>query len=215
MSDRGILYVVSGPSGVGKSSISRKVIETVPDLRLSISCTTRPPRSGEEHGREYWFLSQEEFRRMMEESAFAECAEVYGYLYGTPWKELSGGDNPKHDIILDIDVQGARQVMNNLDDAISVFVMPPSLKILKARLRGRGTDSPDIVERRLQQAQEEMQHYHEYDYTIFNSSLEKAAKEFASIVMAERARTKRVDPAQLQQIGLPRINELEQPTITS
>ena len=214
MSDRGILFVVSGPSGVGKSSISRKVIETVSDLRLSISCTTRSPRSGEVNGREYSFLSEQEFRRMIEEEAFAEWAEVYGYLYGTPWEELIGGKKPKHDIILDIDVQGARQVMRNLDDAISVFVMPPSLEILKARLRGRGTDSPDIVERRFQQAQEEMQHYLEYDYTILNGRLEKAATEFSSIVMAERRRTKRVDPAWLQKIGLLRTDELEQPTIT-
>ena len=91
MADGGILYVVSGPSGVGKSSISRKVIETIPDLRLSISCTTRPPRPGEEHGREYWFVSEDEFRRMKDEEAFAEWAEVYGCLYGTPWKELRGG----------------------------------------------------------------------------------------------------------------------------
>jgi len=127
---------------------------------------------------------------------------------------LNGERTPKHDIILDIDVQGARQVIQNLDDAISVFVMPPSLDILKARLRGRGTDSPDIVERRFQQAQEEMQHFHEYDYTILNGSLEKAAKEFTSIVMAERTRTKRVDPAMLQQIGLHSTDDLEQPTIT-
>ena len=214
MSERGILYVVSGPSGVGKSSISRRVIETISDLRLSISCTTRSPRFGEEHGREYWFVSKEEFRRMIEEKAFAEWAEVYGYLYGTPWKELVVGTKPKPDIILDIDVQGARQVMHNLDDAVSVFVMPPSLEILKARLRGRGTDSPATVDRRFQQAQEEMQHYHEYDYTIFNGTLEKAATEFSSIVMAERTRTKRMDPAWLQQVGLLRTEELEQPTIT-
>lgn len=214
MSEHGILFVVSGPSGVGKSSISRKVIETVPDLRLSISCTTRPPRTGEQHGREYRFMAEEEFRRMIEQEAFAEWAEVYGFLYGTPWTELMEGRKEKSDIILDIDVQGARQVMHNLDDVISVFVMPPSLDILKDRLRGRGTDSPDIVERRFQQAQEEMQHYHEYDYTILNGRLEKAAKEFASIVMAERSRTKRVDPAWLQQIGLLRTDELEQPTIT-
>ena len=214
MSDRGILYVVSGPSGVGKSSISRKVIETVPDLRLSVSCTTRSPRPGEEHGREYWFVSHDEFRRMIDQQAFAEWAEVYGFLYGTPWKELNGGNDPKHDIILDIDVQGARQVMQNLDDAISVFVMPPSLDILKSRLRGRGTDRADIVERRFKQAQEEMQHYDEYDYTILNGSLDHAAKEFASIVLAERRRTKRVDPGWLQQIGLLKTDELEQPTIT-
>jgi len=214
MSDHGILFVVSGPSGVGKSSISHKAIGTVPDLRLSISCTTRSPRPGEEHGREYWFVHEGEFRRMIEQEAFAEWAEVYGYLYGTPWKELIEGRKQQHDIILDIDVQGARQIMHNLDDAISVFVMPPSLDILKSRLRGRGTDSSDIVERRFQQAQEEMQHYHEYDYTILNGSLENAANEFASIVMAERTRTKRVDPAWLQQIGLHRTDELEQPTIT-
>jgi len=214
MSEHGILFVVSGPSGVGKSSISRKVIETVPDLRLSISCTTRSPRPGEEHGREYCFVTEAEFRRMIEQEAFAEWAEVFGNLYGTPWKELIEGKEQKNDIILDIDVQGARQVMHNLDDAVSVFVMPPSLDILKARLRGRGTDSPDIVDRRFQQAQEEMQHYNKYGYTILNESLEKAAKDFAAVVMAERTRTKRVDSAWLQQIGLLKTDELEQPTST-
>lgn len=139
---------------------------------------------------------------MIEEKAFAEWAEVYGCLYGTPWKELTGEKKPKDDIILDIDVQGARKVMQNLNDAISVFVMPPSLEILKARLRGRGTDTPDIVERRFQQAQEEMRHYREYDYTILNGKLATAAKEFTSIVIAERTRTKRVDPSLLKKLGL-------------
>ena len=214
MSDHGILFVVSGPSGVGKSSLSRKVIETVPDLRLSISCTTRSPRPGEEHGREYCFVTEAEFRRMIEQEAFAEWAEVFGHFYGTPWKELIQEKPQKNDIILDIDVQGARQVIHNLDDAVSVFVMPPSLDTLKARLRGRGTDSPEIVDRRFQKAQEEMLSYQKYGYTILNESLEKAAKDFASIVIAERTRTKRVDSAWLQQIGLLKTDELEQPTIT-
>ena len=133
---------------------------------------------------------------------------------GPPGKNCEEGGKLARDTILDIDVQGARQVMENLDDAISVFVMPPSLEILKARLRGRGTDSPETVERRFQQAQEEMQHYQEYHFTILNGTLEEAAKEFSAIVMAERTRTKRVNPAWLQQFGIHKPDELEQQTIT-
>ena len=213
MSHTGILFVVSGPSGVGKSSISEKVISAVPDIRLSISCTTRSPRPGEENGREYRFVTEDEFRRMIDQKEFAEWAEVYGHLYGTPWQELTQKRKQGQDIILDIDVQGARQVIQNLNDAVSVFVMPPSLEILKTRLRGRGTDSPEIVERRFQKAQEEMKSYFEYDYTMSNGNLDQAVKEFVSIVLAERVRTKHVDQNWLQQNGLLKIEELEHPSM--
>ena len=215
MSDRGKLFVVSGPSGVGKSSICQEAIQAIQDLRLSISYTTRAPRPGETHGREYWFVSEEEFHSMVKQQAFAEWANVYGSFYGTPWKEIQGERKLQHDIILDIDVQGAKQVMRNLSDAITVFVMPPSLEKLKKRLSGRGTDTPDTVEHRFKQAQKEMKQYHRYHYTIVNGILDEAVQAFISIVRAERNRTKHVDPAWLQQIGLVDTEDMERASMTS
>ena len=215
MSHKGILFVVSGPSGVGKSSISKKVINTVSEICLSISCTTRSPRPGEEQGRDYRFVTEVDFRRMIEQEDFAEWAEVYGHLYGTPWDELTQKRAQGQDIILDIDVQGARHVMQRLDDAVSVFVMPPSLDTLKARLQSRGTDSHAVVERRFQQAQEEMKNYDAYDYTISNGNLEQAVNEFVSIVHAERVRTRRMDHTWLQKNGLLNEEELEHPSMST
>ena len=141
-------------------------------------------------------MTDGEFHRMIDQKEFAEWAEVYGHLYGTPWQELTQKRKPGQDVILDIDVQGARQVIRNLNDAVSVFVMPPSLEVLKDRLRGRGTDSPEVVERRFQQAQEEMKSYHEYDYTVSNGNLDQAVKEFLSIVLLlnEFARSRSIRP---------------------
>ena len=184
-------------------------------IRLSVSCTTRPPRSGEEDGREYRFVAQDEFRRMIDKEEFAEWAEVYGHLYGTPWSEVTQTKEQGKDVILDIDVQGARQVIHRLDELVSVFIMPPSLKVLKARLRGRGTDSQEVVERRFKNAQEEMKHYSGYDYAISNGDLDQAVKEFVSIVLAERVRTSRMDQAWLQQNGLLKVEELEHPSMTT
>jgi guanylate kinase len=190
-----LLFVVSGPSGVGKSTLCRHILKNVPDIRLSVSYTTRKPRSGEMDGKEYRFISEDEFRAKISEHAFAEFAEVYGRLYGTPWKELEQDSGSNTDVLLDIDVQGARQVMKTLQKAVTVFILPPSLEVLRARLVDRGTDSADEQSRRFQKAQDEMRSYTEYQYTIRNETLDQAIEELQSVIVAERVRTAHVDPA--------------------
>ncbi|WP_447964591.1 guanylate kinase [Nitrospira sp. Ecomares 2.1] len=188
-----MLFVVSGPSGVGKSTLCRHILKTIPDIRLSVSYTTRKPRSGETDGKEYRFISETEFHAKISEHAFAEYAEVYGRLYGTPWKELEQESGSNTDILLDIDVQGARQVMENLQKAVTVFILPPSLEVLRTRLVERATDTSDEQERRFQKSQEEMRSYSEYQYTIRNETLEQAIEELQAVIMAERVRTTHVD----------------------
>ncbi len=192
-----ILFVVSGPSGVGKSTLCRHILQDIPDIRLSVSYTTRPPRSGEADGREYRFISDEEFRTKIEEHAFAEWAEVYNRLYGTPWNELKQEPGVHTDILLDIDVQGARQVMKTLQKAVTIFILPPSLEILHSRLVERGTDSSEEQERRFQKSQDEMKSYIEYHYTIRNEKLEQAIEELRAIIVAERMKTTHVEPSQV------------------
>jgi len=195
--EKKLLFIVSGPSGVGKSTLCRHILQHMPDIRLSVSCTTRAPRSGETDGQEYWFITEEEFRKKIEEHAFAEWAEVYGRLYGTPWKELEQKSSSPTDILLDIDVQGARQVMQTLQKAVTIFIFPPSLEILQKRLAERGTDSSEEQGRRFQKAQDEMNSYIEYHYTIRNETLERAIGELQAVIVAERVRSIHVDPAQV------------------
>lgn len=192
-----LLFVVSGPSGVGKSTLCRHILQGIPEIRLSVSYTTRPPRSGETDGKEYRFIPEDEFRAKIEEHAFAEWAEVYGRLYGTPWKELEQEPGSRIDILLDIDVQGARQVMKTLKKAVTIFILPPSLETLRTRLAGRGTDSPEEQTRRFQKSQDEMKSYSEYQYTIRNETLDQAISELRAIIMAERVRTTHMEPAQV------------------
>ena len=190
-----LLFVVSGPSGVGKSTLCRYILKNMPDIRLSVSYTTRKPRSGETDGKEYRFISENEFRQKISEHAFAEYAEVYGQLYGTPWKELEQIPGSITDVLLDIDVQGARQVMKTLQKAVTVFILPPSLEVLRARLVERGTDTMEEQNRRFQKALDEMLSYTEYQYTIRNETLDQAIKELQAVIVAERVRTIHVDPA--------------------
>jgi len=192
-----LLIVVSGPSGVGKSTLCRHILQDIPDIRLSVSCTTRPPRHGETDGKEYRFISEEEFRANIEAHAFAEWAEVYDRLYGTPWKELEQEPGVHTDILLDIDVQGARQVMKTLKKAVTIFILPPSLETLRMRLAGRGTDSSAEQSRRFQKSQDEMKNYSEYQYTIRNETLDQAIRELRAVIMAERVKTAHVEPAQV------------------
>ena len=192
-----ILFVVSGPSGVGKSTLCRHILQRIPEIRLSVSYTTRSPRSGETDGKEYRFIPESEFRAKIEEHAFAEWAEVYGQLYGTPWKELEQEPGSHTDILLDIDVQGARNVMNSLQKAVTIFILPPSLEILRSRLANRGTDSPEEQKRRFEQSQEEMKSYSEYQYTIRNETLDQAISELRAVITAERVRTTHMALAQV------------------
>jgi len=189
--------VVSGPSGVGKSTLCRHILQDIPDIRLSVSYTTRPPRSGETDGKEYRFIPEKEFRTKIEEHVFAEWAEVYNRLYGTPWNELQQESGVHTDILLDIDVQGARQVMKTLQKAVTVFILPPSLETLHMRLAKRGTDSSEEQDRRFQKSQDEMKRYIEYHYTIRNEDLEQAIQELQAIIVAERMKTTHVEPSQV------------------
>ena len=209
----GLLFVVSGPSGVGKSTLCKEIVRSIPGVRLSVSYTTRSSRLGEEHGKDYWFLEEKEFRAMIEREEFAEWAEVYGHLYGTPRRELIQTREQGVDVVLDIDVQGARQVMKQVEEAVSLFVMPPSLEALNTRLMERGTDTVDAMKRRFRKAQEEMRHYMEYDYAVSNENLEQAIKTFESIIIAERVRTKRVDYSKLVENHLSETETLENPHV--
>lgn len=185
---RGILFVVSSPSGGGKGTLIQRVLKKIPDLSYSVSFTTRTPRSGEVNGREYFFVSQERFEQMAAANEFLEWANVHGKLYGTGSKQVSEEISAGRDIILEVDVQGAASVRNLLPDAVSVFILPPSFEILKQRLEARGTDSPEELELRLRNAPVELKDYSAFQYMILNDNVDQAAGQLAAIVYAERAR---------------------------
>jgi guanylate kinase len=188
---KGILFIVTAPSGAGKSTICDAVLAEMERLKYSISATTRAPRKGEEDGRDYYFLSREKFEGMLAAGKFLEHARVYDYYYGTPReyieKELEAGS----DLILDIDLQGARSVRARNYPAVYIYILPPSLEVLRQRLEGRQTDSPEVIEKRFAQAAREMVGAVEYDYCIVNDDLTTAVEEMKSIIRAERCRVSR------------------------
>jgi len=185
---RGTLYIVAAPSGAGKSSIVNACLARDPDIRLSISFTSRAPRPGERHAEHYNFVSVEEFQRMVAAGDFFEHALVHGDLKGTAKQsvepQLAGGK----DVLLEIDWQGARQVRAQVPDAVSVFILPPSRVALEQRMHARGQDGEDVIRRRLAAAREEMTHYGEFDYVIVNEHFNKAVDEMCSIFTASRLR---------------------------
>ena len=202
MSSSGILVVVSGPSGVGKSTLCDTIVKHVPQTMLSVSCTTRPPRAGEQDGVEYRFVEAAQFQTMMREDAFVEWAEVYGYSYGTPKRPLAEAMERGVNVLLDIDTQGAKQIMERFAGAVLVFVTPPSIDVLKERLHCRALDGEDAIRRRLQRASEEIAHFEDYHYLIRNEHLPQAAKELESIILAERVRVSRLNVNWLADSGL-------------
>jgi guanylate kinase len=193
-SDKGILFVVSAPSGAGKSTLCAELIKSGIGVRFGVSHTTRSPRPGEEDGREYHFVSREEFDRMKGGGEFVEWAEVHGNLYGTSKAMIDGLLGGGQDVLHDIDVQGARQLREVFPDAVYVFVIPPSGMALRERLEGRGSESGEVAALRLANARAEMESYSEYDYVILNDSLEDAVEEFSAVVRAARLRASRVEP---------------------
>ncbi|RKX41553.1 MAG: guanylate kinase [Thermotogae bacterium] len=188
---RGILFVVSGPSGVGKTSMIKSIISEMEDAVFSVSCTTRPKRPGEVDGEDYFFVSEEEFKRMIEEDAFLEWARVHGYLYGTPRKFVEDTVNKGKDVILDIDVQGALSVKKKVEDAVYIFIAPPSIEDLRERLEKRKTEDKEAMERRLEDARWELQLIEEFDYLIINRDLVEAINDLKSIMRSERLKTAR------------------------
>ncbi len=193
MAQQGLLVVVSGPSGVGKSTLCKTMISNVPKTSLSISCTTRQPRPAEQDGVDYYFLEEDRFREMIQRDEFVEWAEVYGKLYGTPKQQLTQAMDQGIDVLLDIEAQGARQIMDRYAGAVYVFVAPPSLNTLRTRLYRRAGDSAEEIQRRLQKAQDEIANYRSYHYLIRNEDLLEASKELEAIILAERIKTQRLD----------------------
>jgi guanylate kinase len=190
---RGILFIVSAPSGAGKTTISGRALREVAGLEMSVSCTTRAPRAGEVDGRDYTFLDRPEFEGRRARGEFAESAEVHGFLYGTPRGPIETALAEGRDMLLDIDVQGARQMKARYaDEAVAVFVLPPSEAELERRLRARGTDPEAVIRRRLERARAEMEEYRSYDYYLINRDLDASVKSLASIVAAERVRISRL-----------------------
>ncbi len=188
----GNLFIISAPSGAGKTTILKEIMASVPGLTFSISHTTRPPRKGETHGKDYFFVDRETFTAMRDEHAFLEWAEVHGNLYGTGKAGVEAMLRQGFDIFLDIDVQGARQIKKaGMTNAIFIFIAPPSWKDLETRLQGRGTDSPDTIKTRLANARTEMNEAHRYDYLVINDRLADAVAMLKSIILAERCRKRR------------------------
>ena len=190
---KGLLFVVSAPSGAGKTSLCRAITGSLEDLTHSISYATRRPRPGEIDGRDYYFVSQERFRDMIQAGDFAEWAEVHSNLYGTSRRVLDDLISKGLDVILDIDTQGAKQIKAKYDTAVFIFIMPPSLDILEERLRNRKSDHEDEIRKRMQRSREEIRDYAMYDYIIVNRDFDRALTELRSIVISERCRTRLMD----------------------
>ena len=190
---RGTLFVVSSPSGGGKGTIIRHVLDVVPNLSYSVSFTTRAPRQREVNGREYFFVNRQVFDEMAAAGEFLEWACVHGNYYGTAKRQVAEETAAGVDIVLEVDVQGAASVRQLPLDSVSIFILPPSYEVLRERLIARGTDGPEELEVRLRNAPEELRHYSTFDYVIINDEVERAAAQLASIIYAERARCVRQD----------------------
>ena len=190
-----IVFIVSAPSGSGKSTLVKGLIRNVPRLRFSVSYTTRPPRGTENNGDQYYFVAREDFERRIAAGEFLEYADVFGNYYGTHRSELDRAEADGVDLVLDIDVQGARQLKGNLpeDKAVSIFILAPSRAELERRLRERDEDSEPVIERRLRDAAAEIRNYNRYDYVLVNKDVEESVETLCSIVRAERIRRARVE----------------------
>lgn len=189
---KGILFVISAPSGTGKTTLLKKVMDRIPGLNFSVSHTTRKPRKGEQHAREYYFVEIADFERMIEQDQFIEWARVHDNYYGTSTMAVSAQLDEGHDIVLDIDVQGAA-IIRDSDQlkAVQIFIAPPGIDELEKRLRGRNTEDEDTLQLRLSNASKEMQSADLYEYLIVNDALDEAAEMLSSIIIAERSKRRR------------------------
>lgn len=189
--DKGILFIVSGPSGAGKGTICSAIRKLYPDLQYSISMTTRAPRVGEEEGVSYFFRTNEEFEKLIEEDAFLEYAKVYDHYYGTPKKPVLDHIDVGESVLLEIDIQGAMKVKKHYPQGVFIYVVPPSLETLSKRLHGRGTDSEDTIQQRLSEITKELAMAHKYDYMVVNDVLEDAVHKTSAILEAEKCKLSR------------------------
>jgi guanylate kinase len=192
MQREGVLFVISAPSGAGKTTLCKEIIDIFPDLRHSVSYTTRTPRPGEVHGRDYFFVGQDEFSRMVATGEFAEWAEVHGNLYGTSLSTLKQCRSQGIDLILDIDCQGAQQLKGRFDGGVYIFILPPSIAELRRRLDGRSSDTEEVIERRINNAAAEIREARWYDYIIVNDRFTEAVLQLKSVLIAEQCRSSRV-----------------------
>jgi guanylate kinase len=192
MKREGVLYVISAPSGAGKTTLCKEIIDIFPNLRHSVSYTTRTPRQGEVHGRDYFFVEQKEFSRMVAEGEFAEWAEVHGNFYGTSLATLNECRSQGIDLILDIDCQGARQLKGRFEGGVYVFVLPPSMEELRRRLDNRSSDTQEVIERRINNAAGEIKEARWYDYIIVNDRFSEAVEQLKSVLIAEQCRASRL-----------------------
>lgn len=203
---RGLMFILSSPSGAGKTTISRMILEQDSQIRSSISCTTRAPRPGEVDGKDYHFVTQETFDRMVEEGEFLEWATVFGNSYGTPKAQVKAGLKDGQDYLFDIDWQGTQQLYQKLErDVVRVFLLPPSIEELRRRLTGRGTDSAEVIQGRMDRAHSEISHWDGYDYVVVNDDIDSCFEQVKKILAAERLRRAR----QTGLIGF--VRELMQP----
>jgi guanylate kinase len=191
--EKGLLFIVSAPSGAGKTTLCREVVKQLPGLRHSVSYTTRKPRPSEVDGRDYFFLDEGGFRKKVERGEFLEWAEVHGHLYGTCWDQVMARGEQGMDLILDIDAQGAMQLKKKEIEGVYIYILPPSFEVLKARLMERRSDAPDEINRRLRKAREEIWSYREYYYLIINDDVKRAMTELQAVIIAERIRMKRMN----------------------
>ena len=183
---KGNIFVISAASGTGKTTLVSRLVQQHPNVRVSVSHTTRPPRAGAVDGQHYHFVSEEEFVRLAGEGAFLEHAQVFGNYYGTSYESVQSMCEQGYDVILEIDVQGAQQVRQALPEALSIFILPPSLAVLEQRLRQRQTDSEEVIARRLSEAVDEIQQALTFDYVVSNRSLQQAEEELWCIFQAAR-----------------------------
>jgi guanylate kinase len=189
--NKGKLYIISAPSGAGKTSLVKQLISGLDCLTVSVSHTTRQMRAGETHGKDYYFSTVDEFKQMIIEHAFLEHAQVFDNFYGTAQQSVENHLDNGTDVILEIDWQGARQVRKMQPNCVSIFILPPSIEVLRQRLENRGQDSKEIIDRRMQDAVKEMQHYDEFNYLIVNDDFNQALAELKSIVVSHRLEKQR------------------------
>ncbi len=197
--NRGSLFIVSAPSGAGKTTLCKKLVSALPNLEFSVSYTTRHPRPGEVNNKDYTFIRRDEFKSMIDKEEFIEWAEIHGELYGTSKKRLEELMGSGIDIILDIDTQGAMQLKEKYSEGAYIFVLPPSIEVLKERLGKRMTNSKEEIEKRLKKAVCEIGSYYKYDYVIINNILEDALKDIKAIIISHRVRSKMINPLWIEE----------------